>query len=559
MTNEQLLQEQVIALQKQVAALLEQQKKDALQIELDRQRIQYLEELVDLRTRELFGRKSEAVRKGTLGEQLSLFDDIELIQAIEEKERELKEKEEEIAKLNGDAKPARKPKRKNLVNMDNLRVVTETVKPKNLPENAVRMGSRVSSKLCYQKAGYYRKDTIFEVWKVENEDGTCEIYCEMDENRDAGTAFSNSMLDSSVVSDVIYNKTVLSLPLNRQEQDLARKGIQLSRQLMSSAIYRGYDAVRPIADRISDYIRKADNCRADETRLFIIECNGEKARIADPNKTQMSYVWLFMTAEGYHPAYSYIVGPTRKYENASKFFCVPVKHRYLQTDDYGAYDRLENTDRIPCLVHTKRKFFDAMKTAGEDGPQTESEKIVGMISMIHRADDLILAQLADRKGTAEYYDLVKEQRLLTVKPLIDAFYAELDRIVDRVPPKSNLGKAIAYAMGHRKLSYNFFLDGRLTLSNNSAESKGIKPLVIGRKNWLFANTEKGAIVTSTMYSLVETAMANGLDPYEYLKWLFDSLPYREMPDFPYDDYLPWSDKVPTAVRNPAKGENKQEK
>ncbi len=206
------------------------------------------------------------------------------------------------------------------------------------------------------------------------------------------------------------------------------------RQLMSSAIYRGYDAVLPVVDRISDYIRRADNCRADETRLFIIECNGEKARIADPEKTKMSYVWLFMTAEGYHPAYSYVVGPSRKYENASKFFSIPVRHRFLQSDDYGAYNGLENTDRIPCLVHTKRKFFEAMNSAGKTERRTESEKIVGMISMIHRADDIVLAQLADRKGTAGYYDLVKEQRLLIVKPLMDAFYAELDRISGRVPP-----------------------------------------------------------------------------------------------------------------------------
>lgn len=526
--------------------LLEENARLANQHKLDEEEIQHLRELLSLRTRELFARKSEQNTDG--GVQLSLFDDIELNKAIDEKEEEIEKCKEQLAELNNssDIKDEQKKKKRKSINTDTLPVKIEEKHPTNLPKGAVLIGFKVKEKVCNEPSKLYKHIMRYAVYKVENDDGSCEFISDIKE--DANTAFSNSIFDDTVVSEIIYNKTVLALPLYRQEQDFKRKGFNFSRQAMSSLVYKAYDAIIPITDRISSYIKNADNCRADETRMLIIENNGAKARIADPKKTETSYIWLFMTATGYHPAFSYVVGPSRKYENAKKFFNIPIAHRFLQTDDYGAYDKLPNTDRIPCLVHTKRKFHDANKSSKKEEYSTIAKKFVDMLSSISHEDNKIHDQLADKKGCDNYYDLIKEQRLITVKPLMDNFYAELDKVRQRVLPKSLLKTAVNYAWNYKELAYNFFLDGRLTLGNNEAEGSGIKSLVIGRKNWLFSKTVKGAEVTCAMYSLVKTAMANGLDPRKYLNFLLKNLPYKEMESFNYDDYLPWSDKIPEEIK-----------
>lgn len=534
-SNEKLL--------KRIQELEDQVSKLQRQKQLDDQRIEHLEELLRLRNKELYARKSEQNTDG--GVQLSLFDDIELNKAIEEQENEVEKCEEKIAELS-DNKDKVKAKKKRTINTDTLPVKIKEKHPTNLPKGAVLIGYKEDKKICKEPAKLYLEVIRYAVYKCENEDGSCVFYTEAPD--DKNTAFSNSLFDNSIVSDIIYNKTVLAFPLYRQEKDYKRNGFDFSRQTMSSLVYKAYDAISPITDRISSYIKNADNCRADETRLFIIENNGNKARIADSKKTEMSYVWLFMTANGYHPAFSYVVGPSRKYENAKNFFNTPITHRFLQTDDYGAYNNLPNTDRVPCLVHTKRRFYDANKSSKNKDNATTAKKFVDLISNIFYEDNKIHDQLADKIDCDNYYDLIKEQRLITVKPLMDNFYNELDKIRQRILPKSLLSTAVNYAWNHKELAYNFFLDGRLTLGNNTAERDGIKPLVIGRKNWLFSKTVKGAEVTCAMYSLVQTAIANGLDPRKYLNFLLEKLPYKEMNFFNYDDYLPWSDKIPEEIK-----------
>lgn len=120
------------------------------------------------------------------------------------------------------------------------------------------------------------------------------------------------MCDVSVIAYLAKMKTADCLPLYRIEQDLGRRGINLSRQTMSNMLYRGYDVLKPLGEVIKTYVRDADNQRSDETPLTIIEINGKKARAADPSKTSLSYVWLFTAGQGYHPAFWYQVGPSRE-------------------------------------------------------------------------------------------------------------------------------------------------------------------------------------------------------------------------------------------------------
>lgn len=538
------------ALNKKITELEQQVAELKKQHERDQEIIEHQRELLRLRARAIYAKKSEKIAHG---EQLSLFDEIELEEAQKELEDKIEALQAEGQKTGEGPKPVAEPKKRkqksrNLVNCDALPIEEEIVKAENVPEGATLVGYKDETKLIYRPGQHIRHRKRYECWKYVDAKGNT-VFIEA-QRKDRDTAFGNSQFDPSTVSHIVYEKVVNGMPLYRQEQDLARNGVTFSRQAMSSAVFKGYEAVRPVVELIHDYVRKADNCRADETRLFIIENNGDKARLADPEKTQMSYVWLYMTACGYHPAFAYVVGPSRKYENPPRFFGDVLSHRFLQTDDYGAYDTLEKTDRIPCWVHTRRYWYNAMKDSGREDYTTISGQMVNFIDLIFDAERRIQESLAPQRGRKDFYDLVRTQRENIMRPLFQAFYRKVHELKDQVAPKASLGRAISYTLGHEALAYNFFLDGRLTLSNNEAEREGIKPLVIGRKAWLFSNTEKGAEVTCAMYTVMETALHNGLQPERYLMYLYSSLPYRERAGFDYSAYLPWSDKLPEWVRMP---------
>ena len=138
--------------------------------------------------------------------------------------------------------------------------------------------------------------------------------------------------------------------------------------------------------------------------------------------------------------------------------------------------------------------------------------------------------------------------MASVQPKLDEFCGYVGSIVAEVSGKSLLGTIVSYALSMQDDRMAYLMDGSLTISNNYAEREAMKPFVIGRKNWLFANTRKGGDVSCAMYSLAETAIYNGLDVWAYRKWLLSKLPHKKKDGFAYSDCLPWPDKVPDWVR-----------
>lgn len=529
------------SLKAQVSELRAQHDADIAQHIADVEKMAHMSEIIRLDNIALFARKREQLsQRGAIGEQMSLFDEVELEHAISE------EKAKAVEDKADGAKPfCKKAKSPNLVHdrfIESLPRDERKVDFPVAPIGSARIGYRVVTKLCYTPARYRVSVISYETRKLS--DGT--IVC-MQPESDSMSVYQKAMADTSVVSHVISDKFLLSVPLYRQEQHLAMKGIRLSRQTMSNLIFSAADALSPVGDLMDAYVKAADCCRADETRLNIIEINGGKARIADPELTCMSYVWLFMTADGFRPCCCYHVGPGRQYHVASDYFGEAMDRRYLQTDDYGAYFGLKGVVNVPCWSHIRRRFFAASQ-AGRKDYVSASSNIVAMIDRMFHEERLVLESLKGREGEKGYFGLRKAAREDRVRPLMEAVMKEIESLSAETLPKSLLGGAVAYAMSLKDHVYSFFGDGRLQLTNNDAERDGIKPLVIGRKNWLFSNTVRGAEVSCLMYSLVETARQNGLDPELYIDWLLRELPYRETKGFPYSDYLPWSDKVPDGVR-----------
>jgi hypothetical protein len=215
--------------------------------------------------------------------------------------------------------------------------------------------------------------------------------------------------------------------------------------------------------------------------------------------------------------------PNRKAENPKNF--LKGFKGFLHTDGYDAYHNLpDDISVVGCWVHVRRKFNDALKTIPE-------KERVGTSAMHgkHFCDCLFMLERKFSEMTPRERHEARNKKL---KPLMDEFFVWCDSL--RALPKTPIGQAIHYALDQRKWLENVLLDGRLELSNNLAE-RSIKPFVIGRKNWLFNNTPNGADVSAVLYSLIESAKENGLNPYEYLTDVFRKAPNGVA----VDALLPW--------------------
>ena len=191
---------------------------------------------------------------------------------------------------------------------------------------------------------------------------------------------------------------------------------------------------------------------------------------------------------------------------------------FLHTDGYAVYHKLpESITVVGCWAHLRRKFDEALKSI----PEKERGNSLALAGKRY-CDKLFLLERDFAPLTPEERF---EQRTKFSKPLMDEFFAWAESC--RVLPKTPMGKAVYYAATQRKYLENYLLDGRLEISNNRAE-RSIKPFVIGRKNFLFANTPRGAQTSAVLYSIIETAKENGLNPFDYLTYILHRAPNLDM-------------------------------
>jgi transposase len=341
-----------------------------------------------------------------------------------------------------------------------------------------------------------------------------------------------SLASASIVAYIMTQKFVNAMPLYRQEKDFLRNGFILSRQTMANwSIYCAENWLRPIYTLLIAFLIKFDIIQADETVLQVLH---EPGKSANTN----SYMWLYRTsASSEHPIAIYEYQPTRSSSHPKKF--LENFSGYLLCDGYSGYHNLpENIIIVGCLGHARRKFDEALKIIPKEQQETSATKIgfdfCNQLFIFER-------EFKDLDPQARY-----EKRIEKSLPIAKSLF-EWAESIGGVLPKSALGKAINYLIAQKKYLMNVFLDGRLEISNNLAE-RTIKPFVIGRKNWLFCNTQKGANASSVIYSILETAIENGLKPYEYMKFLLETIPNTNTSKLV--DLLPWSESIPDYCKNP---------
>ncbi len=311
-----------------------------------------------------------------------------------------------------------------------------------------------------------------------------------------------SFASPEAIAHLMTQKFVMGSPLYRQEQELKRGGIPLSRQTMSNWILKAAEEyLYPVYERLHNELVQREVLHADETELQVLHEPGKKPQ-------SKSYMWLYRTSSDTDkPIVMYEYQPDRKQENPKEF--LSGFKGYLHTDGYAGYHSLsEDITVVGCWAHARRKFDEAVKSLPK-GKAKNSTAAQGL------AYCTLLFEI--EKGISELPSNERyTERLRLAKPVLDELFAWAE--TRNTAPKSALGKALTYLKEQRPYLMNYLKDGRLEISNNRAE-RSIKPFVIDRKNFLFANTPGGAKGSAVIFTLIQTAIENGLDPYRYLTWL----------------------------------------
>ena len=293
-----------------------------------------------------------------------------------------------------------------------------------------------------------------------------------------------SMASAGTIAYVIQQKYQMGTPLYRQEQYWKAQGIDLNRTTMANWIIRSSNWIKPLCERMMTLLLKEDIIHADENVLRVLKRDGKQV-------DGQSRCWVFCSGkDSKRKMVLYLYYPTRSAKVVEQ---VLGKYAgYLQTDGYAAYNAAVNAIRLGCWSHARRKWVECLPKGIED-KNSKAAQVLELVEQIFAADKRL-------EGLPK--DKVYEQRLERIKPLLERYWELLGNI--SAVGGSNLDKAVNYSLNNRKELETFLLDGRLELTNNRAE-RAVKPFVMGRKNWLFSDTNKGADASMMWYSVIEEA------------------------------------------------------
>ena len=372
----------------------------------------------------------------------------------------------------------------------------------------VEIGKEVRRSLMMKPAEFWVREDVYYTYACKNceqETGEANIVKAAKEP----ALLPGSFASAEAVAHIMTQKFVMYSPLYRLQQEFERQGLKLSRQTMANWLLNTSEKwLRPVYDVLREQLRRELVLHADETTLQVLKEPGRSS-------TSKSYMWLYRTSGCAKQAVVlYEYQPTRKAEHAEAF--LKGFSGWLHADGYQGYHKLpENIRVVGCWAHARRKFDEALQTLPKemqkDAPAAIGECYCSRLFKLEEA----FAELTPE----ERY----KKRLEQEKPVLDALLSWANEMQVKTAPKSAMGRAIHYLLEQWPYLTRYLEDGRLELSNNRAE-RSIKPFVMGRKNWLFANTPGGAQASAVIYSLIETAKENGLDPYRYLLWILQNAP-----------------------------------
>ena len=316
-----------------------------------------------------------------------------------------------------------------------------------------------------------------------------------------------SMVSPGVLAMLLTTKYVDGLPLHRFETVLSRHGVDIPRQTLARWVIQCGEHLQPLLNLMRDRLLESPVIHCDETRVQVLK---------EPDRDPTSQSWMWVQASG---------PPDRKVVlfdyTTSRAQEVPLRllegyRGYVMTDDYAGYNALgaqPGVTRLACLAHVRRKFVEAQKVQpkGKTGRADIALNLINKLYGIERD----LKEVGD-----EHRHEGRQQNSL---PVLAQLHTWLEKTRPQVTAQNALGKAISYLASNWIKLVRYTEAGYLPIDNNAAE-RAIRPFVIGRKNWLFSETPKGAMASAQLYSLVETAKANGQEPYAWLRHALERLP-----------------------------------
>jgi len=334
------------------------------------------------------------------------------------------------------------------------------------------------------------------------------------------------LLSEQAQAWVITGKYQFGMPLYRTAALLRRFGGDLASNTLAAGVVRIGQAVQPVINLLRDHLLDSDLIYGDETTVQVLKEPGRKAQTK-------SYMWAQMNGDG-RPVRLFSYAPGRGAVHAEKLYAGIRTGTTLITDGYEVYNGIAKTGKLThlgCWVHARRPFIKAEEAIPKAArsPDQLASRFLRLIGKLYRAE-----------STAKDWTPTRRQRLRS------RYSARIVREIEQlllthlhaVAPSSLLGEALHYLDGQWPKLVRFLENGNWPLDSNLVEN-AIRPFVVGRRSWLFADTVGGANASANLYSLIETAKANGIEPYHYLVALFKRLPVAQTVD-DYEALLPWN-------------------
>lgn len=352
-----------------------------------------------------------------------------------------------------------------------------------------------------------------------------------------------SLVSPSLEAAVLNGKYINAVPFARLEKEFGRYGLAITRQNMANWTIECADRYLAVFyDYLHKYIYKSPVIHADETHVLVRK-DGREAG-------SKSYMWVYRTGEKEKKAVIlYEYQKTRKADHPERFLkdykgiCV--------TDGYQVYHKLgeekEGLTIAGCWAHARRRYDEAVKALPSKSRKSSiAWQALEQIQMIYHVDNTLKELKPEER---------KKRRQSSVKPLVEAYFAWVkEKKADgRISEKSKAGRGLSYSINQEKYLKVFLEDGNVPMDNNAAE-RAIKNFCIGRKNWLIIDTIRGAQSSAIIYSIAETAKANNLKPYEYFEYLLEEISqHMEDTDLSFcENLLPWSTSLPEKCRKSEK-------
>ena len=452
-----------------------------------KEEIAILKEQIAWFKQQIFGRRSEKIVPNDEA-QLTLF---ELPEAPEP----------EKIKIDSHIR-VKKPKNKSSISFPEdipiERIVYDLDEKKKICQETgkplVKIGEDVTQKLAHKPGSYFIKEIVRPKYAVKNNIEETVVSAEL-----PNCILPRCKADESLLAEIFVRKFSDHLPLYRQSEIMSREKIHVSRQVLSKWVIKCGLALKPLYDEMMKEILESKNVFIDEVPVDMLKPG--KGRI------HQAYMWVMVGGKEANPSLrAYSFRQNRRYENAKQLLS-NFEDGVVHSDKYGAYEMLANKKKFtwcPCWAHIRRKFYEA-----EGGDNKFSRLVLRKIRYL-----FMFERIAWSRSEQERLRIRREKEV----PIIDALIKLIKEkfIHGKILPKSKFREALGYFLGLIPYLKNYTRYPFAKMDNNAAE-RAVRPLVLGRKNWLFLGSEDSGEASAVILSLVQTCKALGINPREYLE------------------------------------------